>query len=199
MRNRPIIIVFVLCALVSFTNCNQSLHDVLNTSTPQPGFFFEFRIREGKHSADFNSYMPIHTEDLKFSVRFDSTAIYQTIDPMNQSDINKLYGFADNGAHHHEYSARFGWNWGHGGLVLFAYVYNNGILETQELTAVTLNKEYNCSISVDNDKYVFKVDNLVMNMPRNSNTHAADGYKLYPYFGGDETAPHDIRIWIKEP
>jgi len=35
-------------------------------------------------------------------------------------------------------------------------------------------------------------------MSRASSTATAVGYKLYPYFGGDEAAPHDINIWIKE-
>ncbi|MGI8584585.1 MAG: hypothetical protein ACR2KX_20540 [Chitinophagaceae bacterium] len=33
---------------------------------------------------------------------------------------------------------------------------------------------------------------------RTSTTVKANGFKLYPYFGGDETAPHNIYIWIKE-
>jgi hypothetical protein len=35
-------------------------------------------------------------------------------------------------------------------------------------------------------------------MPRTSKAAVAKGYKLFPYFGGDETAPHDINIWVKE-
>jgi hypothetical protein len=35
-------------------------------------------------------------------------------------------------------------------------------------------------------------------MTRESKTEKAEGYKLFPYFGGDETAPHNISIWIKE-
>ncbi len=35
-------------------------------------------------------------------------------------------------------------------------------------------------------------------MPRASTTVKSSGYKLYPYFGGDEFAPHDVRVWIKE-
>ena len=35
-------------------------------------------------------------------------------------------------------------------------------------------------------------------LPRTSATSKAEGYKLYPYFGGDESAPHDIFIYIKE-
>jgi hypothetical protein len=29
-------------------------------------------------------------------------------------------------------------------------------------------------------------------------TPKGKGYRLYPYFGGDETAPHDISIWVKD-
>jgi hypothetical protein len=35
-------------------------------------------------------------------------------------------------------------------------------------------------------------------MPRSSITAKASGYLLFPYFGGDETAPHDMGIEIKD-
>jgi hypothetical protein len=34
-------------------------------------------------------------------------------------------------------------------------------------------------------------------MSRTAATEKAKGYRLYPYFGGDELAPHQINIWIK--
>ncbi|MDQ3681907.1 MAG: hypothetical protein M3352_02390, partial [Bacteroidota bacterium] len=57
-----------------------------------------FTIRAGQHFANGNLYKSIETEELKFSVRFDSSAIYQCLLPINQYDINKLYGFSDNNA-----------------------------------------------------------------------------------------------------
>jgi hypothetical protein len=36
-----------------------------------------------------------------------------------------------------------------------------------------------------------------LTLPRTSTTPLAKGYLLYPYFGGDETAPHAIKIAIK--
>ena len=46
--------------------------------------------------------------------------------------------------------------------------------------------------------YLFSVEEKSVTLPRLSTTAMAKGYRLYPYFGGDETAPHDVRIWIKE-
>ncbi len=88
--------------------------------------FIKYTIRSGEHYTSQNGYKPIETSELKFVVRFDSSAVYQSARNGNQYDINKLYGFSDNGADHHHFSARFGWRWSNGALRLFGYVYNAG-------------------------------------------------------------------------
>lgn len=133
-----------------------------------------------------------------FTVRFDSSCIYQTRVPENQWDINKLYGFSDNNALHHQYSARFGWRWSEGALRLFAYTYNNGVRDSKEIGVVPIGKEIDCAIALTGGTYVFSAGENSVTMARQSTTTTIKGYKLYPYFGGDEVAPHDVRIWIKE-
>lgn len=155
-------------------------------------------IRQGHHYCDDNIYTEIETAELKFSVIFDSSAIYQTIDPENQKDINKLFGFSDNESQHHLFSARFGWRWSNDSLRLFAYVYNNGELLYEEIQTLLIGVEYNCSINVTAKNYLFSLNDKTVTIPRAGLTLKAKGFKLYPYFGGDEPAPHDIRIWIKE-
>lgn len=198
MKNKMKYLVNAFFIVLLFGGCSQGIEAITSFGEPKAGQFFEYRIRTGNHSADFNNYIPVHNDALNFIVRFDSSAIYETADPSNQSDINKLYGFADNGAEHHQYSARIGWNWNDGFLRLHAYVYNAGVLTTQEICAVEIGTDINCSISVSHDLYIFRVNTSTINVSRSANTHTGDGYKLYPFFGGDETAPHDIRIWIKE-
>src|SRR5689334_11914005 len=99
--------------------------------------FNQYTIPAGHHYCLGNDYREIETDEMKFIVRFDSSAIYQSIDPVNQYDINKLYGFSDNHSDHHQYSARFGWRWSDGALRLFAYVYNEGGVVSKELTTVS--------------------------------------------------------------
>lgn len=159
--------------------------------------FKKFTIARGSHYADQNTLTTVESSEMKFMVKFDSSAIYKTLDPVNQYDINKLYGFSDNGAHHHQYSARFGWRWSNDSLRLFAYVYNSGQVISKEMGSFELNREINCSIRVKGEEYIFIADDHFVNMPRHASTPVGSGYQLYPYFGGDETAPHDIFIWIK--
>ena len=160
--------------------------------------FIQYNILKGSQYCDKNSFTPIKLNKLSFKVKFDSSAIYTTSKRENQSDINKLFGFSDNNEMHHEYSARFGWRWSDGALRLFAYVYNNGAMSFKELGSVAIASVNTCSIEVAGDNYIFKLNDHGTTMPRQSTTAEAIGYRLYPYFGGDEPAPHDISIWIEQ-
>jgi hypothetical protein len=190
----------VISVLLSFSACKKNIGIVIDQGTvfPKAGEFYKYTIRQGDHYADNNNYQAVEYGELKFVVKFDSTAIYQTIDPANQEDINKLYGFSDNASQHQQYSARIGWNWTRGALRLYAYTYNNGSRSSREITSIQPGNVASCSIKVLDGSYIFSVNGMVLEMTRESAGDKARGYRLYPYFGGDETAPHNINIWIKE-
>ncbi|MGZ3882100.1 MAG: hypothetical protein ACXVBF_12205 [Flavisolibacter sp.] len=192
----PLFLFFMAFLLVGCTKKSNNLADPLPTPTVQ-GQFIKYTIQAGKQYCDGNTYKPIELSEMKFIARFDSTAIYQAQSPENQYDINKLYGFSDNNADHHQYSARFGWRWSDKALRLFAYVYNAGVVTSKELSTVNIGSDINCSIKVTGDKYLFTVDGTATQLPRMATTEEAKGYQLYPYFGGDEVAPHQVNIWIK--
>ena len=190
----------ILCvtAVLLLTSCSKLKDAIDSTSSNNiSGEFIRYSIRKGQQYCDQNSFKTIETKAMKFVVKFDSTAIYQTLDPENQYDINKLYGFSDNNTDHHQYSARFGWRWSDNALRLFAYVYNQGAVISKELATIQIGEEVNCSIGITTTHYLFTVNGIIEQVPRMSITEKGQGYQLYPYFGGDETAPHDITIWIK--
>jgi hypothetical protein len=192
---------FFLCLLLLVLySCKKTSNFISVPFTPASGDttgFVKYTIPAGAHFAMLNKYTPVETAELKFAVRFDSSAIYQTRIAQNQYDINKLYGFSDNGSDHHQFSARFGWRWSDGALRLFAYVYNGGKVASEELGVVRIGAEIQCRIKVTPDRYLFYCNEQMAALPRKSATAAGKGYRLYPYFGGDETAPHQIAIWIR--
>lgn len=193
------LILYTLASLIFLPGCKKAVEKILEKDSPAADVsgFVKYTIRKGQQYCDQSSYKAVETAEMKFVVKFDSTAIYQTSSPQNQSDINKLYGFSDNNAGHHQYSARFGWRWSDNALRLFAYVYNEGVVASKELAVANIGKEISCSIQVSNSSYLFTVNGVTEKMPRMAGTAKAKGYQLYPYFGGDETAPHDINIWIR--
>jgi hypothetical protein len=189
-----------LCLLLCFGCQKETPLVVENIKKPDSQLtpFTQYSIKKGQQYCDKSTYAPVDYAELKFVVEFDSSAIYTSADPSNQNDINKLLGFSDDDSAHHLYSARFGWRWSNNALRLFSYVYNGGIRISKELGTVQIGAQNNCSIKVGEGHYIFSLNNISDTVLRTSTTATGKGYKLYPYFGGDETAPHDINILIRE-
>ncbi|TAD82384.1 MAG: hypothetical protein EAY75_16500 [Bacteroidetes bacterium] len=158
----------------------------------------KYFIAKGQNSAVPSPFEQSNLTELRYRVIFDSSCVYSTVDPKNQIDINKLFGFADNNSFHQVNSARIGWRWLNDGLELLGYVYNNGTRSFQYITTVSLFEHHDCFIRVVGGEYIFTVDNSVsITMPRASKNATAQGYLLFPYFGGDETAPKNITILMQ--
>ena len=153
-----------------------------------------FTIKKGKHRS---TYALNYSKDTMFgwSIEFDSSAIYKTVDSLNQLDVNKLIGWSDCGEDHLENSIRFGWRW-NDSLEIHWFKHENGEFSFEKITSVDLSKPYSYSINIHDWDYEMRVNEVVVHVPRNCTNHKRK-YQLYPYFGGDETAPHDIKIKIK--
>lgn len=179
-------------------SCSKTAELIPTIGQPTGTAFKSYVIEFGGHFCNDNNFVSTSLNAINFMVKFDSSAIYNTTDPSNQDDINKLYGFSDNNAQHHQYSARIGWRWSNNALRLFGYTYNEGIVDSKELAPVDIGKENLCSIKITSQHYIFSINGMTDSLRRKSTTAKAEGYKLYPYFGGDETAPHKITILIKD-
>lgn len=191
-------------AVLIFQSCSKQIETTGSSISAKKGSesvsnqYIQYTIMKGQQYCDKSIFVPVKCSQVSFKAKFDSSAIYKTAADSNQADINKLYGFSDNNAAHHEYSARFGWRWSNNALRLFAYDYNNGVMSFKELGAVQIGVENTCSIRISGNEYVFTLNGVETKMPRASITTLAEGYKLFPYFGGNESAPHTISIWIEE-
>jgi hypothetical protein len=166
-------------------------------AVPAPEQFTTYTIPAGAHYCDQSTIKPVTVTQMLFRVKFDSTAIYSTVDPQNQYDINKLFGFTE-GQDPHINSARIGWSYNDGALRLYAYAYKNGQRLSQEISTIGIGETVACLIKPEGNTYLFKVDQKEVRLGRALSTLSVSGYQLFPYFGGDETAPHLVRIFIKE-
>jgi len=100
---------------------------LLNGCTKIKNEYTTFTIKEGKHRS---IYALKYSKDTTFgwNVRFDSSAIYKTVDSLNQLDINKLIGWSDCSTSHMENSIRFGWRWLNDSLEIHLYTYLRTVL-----------------------------------------------------------------------
>lgn len=193
------ILFFISCSKETVTDLKDTAVPDRNQSTSGKAgelIYTTYLIPAGSHYSNNSTLKAVKTSEMKFAVKFDSSAIYTTINPLNQGDINKLYGFSE-GYNNQYNSARIGWNWNLGKLNLFAYVYKKGVRSFKKITSVAIGAEHTCSIKVSGASYIFTVNGISVTLSRALTTATASGYQQYPYFGGDEVAPHNITILIR--
>ena len=190
----------LVVGMIFFIGCTKNFDQIDGTGVKgietEHGQYSTFTIQEGAHYCDQNPVKSITTSEMKFMVKFDSSAIYQTELPENQYAVNKLWGFSE-GTDNHYNSARIGWSWTDNALRLYGYAYVGGELHYQEIISAAIGTEISCSIKLAGETYLFTVNGASVNLPRGTSNLQASGYQQYPYFGGNEVAPHLISILIK--
>lgn len=169
---------------------------VPNRSTSAYGT--NYHIEQGRNYPDDNPTILFGGSSLTKTARFDETAIYQTKAAANQADINKLYGFSDCYSHHQTNSARFGWRYYGGKIELHAYAYRAGVRSSKLVSTILPYEQQKLTIKMSGSQYVFYVNGLEKaRLSRGCAYVPFTGYQLLPYFGGDETAPHDIDVKLQ--
>lgn len=136
---------------------------------------------------------------LSYVVVFDNTCVYE-LNSQDQEDINKLFGFSL-GFNHHKDSARFGWFYQDGTIHLHAYIYDRGVRKSKLIKNLDLNTEYILTLVDEGNNWLFSVDDswsMVVEYRIEKSSNFKIGYKLWPYFGGNNPAPHDIQIKLEK-
>ena len=175
---------FFIC-MFSFLSCSKIDENGFKT----------FTIKEGKHRSGYR-YKTTRENIFNIECIFDNSAIYTTADTVNQWDVNKLWGVSDCGNNHMNNSIRFGWRWLNDSLEILWFRHLNGKFEFDKITSVEINEVIYLDLEIKYNKYILRVNGVVVEVDRPC-TKDFKRYKLYPYFGGDEIAPHNIKIKLK--
>lgn len=186
-----------LAILVCGVACSKKQSDIINKENPSTEYT-EYIIPKNQHAALTGKYRMVSKKEMRFKALFDSSCIYSNIDAANAADINKLYGFSDCASFHHQNSARVGWLWNGNAIALYAYCYADGVRSSQLLGTAAIGDPVELSITVQPAQYIFDYNGKKTEMKRGCTSDNIAGYQLYPYFGGDETAPHEVRVYIKD-
>lgn len=177
-----------------------------------------YSIQEGSHSSGFH-FMPAIGNRIQLvgSFKFLNSCLYDLKDS-NNSDMNKLIGLSM--GYHMNNSVRIGWRCVGNIIELYAYIHLKGKIITADLNNDLINfkptfltsvypgeeikfniKKYKteqngCIIIQLYDIYNKSLGNTQITFPDKTPLWNL-GYLLYPYFGGNEKAPHDMNIELE--
>jgi len=179
----------LLLLLLLFISCSKEIDDL---------GFRVYTIPEGEHSSGNFINHPVNSK-IEFNFVLDESAIYETEIAENQHDVNKIYGMSDFGARHQNHSIRLGWRYINSKIELCWLRHEEGRHSSGTIRTIEIDEIYNAVINITTFYYQVVVNNdttLVRRRP-SGNWGLIRRYYLYPYFGGNEFAPHDITIRIK--
>ncbi len=161
--------------------------------------FRTYTIPEGKHSSGTFFNHPDNSRII-FDFMLDESAVYQTEVPENQDDVNKIYGMSDFGRIHQKYSIRLGWRYIDGQIELCWLRHEEGRHSSATIRTIEADEIYNAVINITTFYYQIVIDGDTTLVRRRPEGYwgTVRRYYLYPYFGGNEYAPHDITIKIKD-
>lgn len=121
--------------------------------------------------------------------------------PICSKDTNKLIGFGYGLSlnAHKKWSIRIGWRVVTNNLLLFLYVYKNGVRTITRLAypkTFKFDTDYNFQIINDRatNTATVKIGDYFISIPFDKSVSA--GAVLKPYFGGDCAAPHDMYMTV---
>jgi hypothetical protein len=133
-------------------------------------------IKKGKHSPFWRfPRLYIKPKGIRIYVIFTESCKY-TLNSEDQLDWNKMAGFS-RGKHHTD-SLRLVWRWNPSiqKIEVGEYRYKNGERISSVIKTVDLYTTYKFTLMLHEGNYPWW------------------GYKLFPYFGGNNPAPHDIHF-----
>lgn len=136
----------------------------------------------------------------RFKVTFDLNCLYD-LNSIDNLDINKLYGFSF-GNNHHKNSIRIGWNCQEKNdkISLFAYWYQNGDRNSIKLLDVDIFQEIQITMInlPSSNKCQIVIGKNIFSIPFNYKDIERKGWRLFPYFGGNQKTPHAMNIYLED-
>jgi len=159
-----------------------------------------YTIKQGNHSSGwhFNPYW--RRNFVSAVVQFTPSCAYD-LPGADQADTNKLYGLSF--GLHSCWSARWGWKsrgTDSDTIILVPYMHERGkIVRPQGRLDVPINEDVYTEIERNGKVITFRAyssHGTIHSVHEMSGDPWHCGYMLHPYFGGSQTAPHDVSIFL---
>ena len=156
---------------------------------------------------DFHPNTPdaVFDNELHFSATLSQNTAYELKELLKGTNqVNKLFGFSDCGHDHLTDSARIGWMYSNGQMLIipFAHVHGKEVFDiAHPLGVVQLGRSYSYRIEIVGNQYRYSFKNdsnqwITQMGPRGCQGTTVAKYLAMPWFGGQSPAPHRMDITV---
>lgn len=159
----------------------------------------EYIIKKGNHYSThiIKPYLGFKKE-FNIQFKFNENCRYN-LEDVDQLDINKLWGISF--GYHEANSIRIGWvyNLFTDKIDLYYYIYENSVRKYAKFSECFINDTCVVKLLLSNTSFTMIDKGNPWNIISETYNYPDFklGYYLWPYFGGNEVAPHDIHIQME--
>lgn len=162
----------------------------------------KYTIKKGKHYCSRRLPGLHFGSSMSRRVTLNPSMLYEHLNK-DSYDWNKLFGFSF-GFMHHNNSVRFVWRpaFNDPGMIeIGAYQYNKGVRAMEVICKLNAKQQiaYDFEIRLQYNKAFYHIDNVDVKTATMAfkKPFSLFGFKLFPYFGGQNKAPKEISIFIR--
>lgn len=152
-----------------------------------------FRIKKDKHTATNRCIRFVKGGQINFNIFVSPGWVYNENAPGFQSGWNKLIGITD-GLNQHKNSVRIAWRSIGDKIFMSSYCYVNGERIISEMVEVPFGWNSG-SVMISGSTYRVVINSNVFETNRSGS--GAFRLMMYPYFGGNSTAPHEMEFMFR--
>jgi len=156
----------------------------------------DYLIKKGKHYSNWFTF-PLFTfrKSIKFQFKIEKESHYELIGE-DKWDWNKMFGLS-NDWNHHTSSARICWravDENHYEVCL--YCYDDGIRQISDPIKLQYGLTYGARIIISRNYFYLYFKDTFLTLARRKSSLFPMKLILKPFFGGNQTAPKDIKVSI---
>jgi hypothetical protein len=177
---RPILVlVFSISCLIAFTSLSMRSDKTM-----------KFQIKKDQHTSNNRCIRFPKNGQITFNFHVNPTWLYDEKAPGFQTGWNKLIGISE-GFSQHKHSVRIGWRCIENTIYMCSYCYIDGERKISDMVEVPMGWNSG-SVRITDNSYIVVINNQIIAFEKSNSSLFK--IMMYPYFGGNSTAPHNIQF-----
>ena len=156
-------------------------------------------ILKGEHYSSHPVKPYFGKNTFKITALFDESCRYD-LGNVDQLDVNKLFGVSF--GNHESNSIRIGWayNLESQKMDIYTYTYENSVRNINKIGSCNIGEEVSIQLKLNFSNSSYQTTSSISTPADQIFNYEYPslrvGYYLYPYFGGNNPAPHDMTIYM---
>lgn len=175
---------------------------ILLSCTAKDKGFKRYEVKQGEHKFKPN-LVSFENREINFKFRLDASCLYDLKDVEEQTFVSKITGLSDCNSLHSKNAIYLGWQpifneigYHTGNFNIYAYWRIEGVFYFEKLLTTSPDSDVIARLRITDKFYKWNVNGKLFDIERKKKCNNGIHYRIQPYFGGKQKAPHNMIMYL---